>query len=153
MVAKKKHTRMRVAKPQAAEEPMKFVVLPASVAKFKQIEGAGGSLYGLDEEGRVFAYIGYAWVRIDGDDDRVLPVRAENIEELGERLANTLPDEKRLGKQIEKERTERIEKYERGREAEEFLAPRLRYLDNGLARLEKQVAALVKALEKEPTES
>jgi len=132
---------------------MKFVVLPASVAKFTQIEGAGGSLYGLDEDGRVFAYIGYAWVRIDGDDDRVIPVRP-NMEALGEQLAKTLPDERRLGKQIEKERTDRIEKYDRGREAEEFIEPRLRYLDNGLRRLEKQIAELVKLAKKEePTET
>lgn len=106
-----KPRRVRPTKPKTTPPaPRKFVVLPASVVKFRQIEGMDGTLYGLDEEGQVFAYVptSEAWVRLDGDDDRVVVLRTPE--------ETPTIDESKFPEEIQRERAERAEK-EKARDA------------------------------------
>lgn len=100
-----KATRVRPKKPAApVPPPRKFVVWPASVVKFRHIEGMDGTLYGLDEDGQVFAYVptSEAWVRLDGDDHRVVYLPSPED-------APTF-DESKFPEEIQRERAERVEK-------------------------------------------
>lgn len=147
MVAKKKRTRMRPAPVEAALPPRKFVVFPASVVKFQHIEAMEGALYGLDEEGQVFAYVptSEAWVRLDGDDNRVVFLRTPEDE--------PTIDESRFPEEIQKERAARAEKVQ-GREAWYLVHERVHeaiqmHAGWRLDAIDETLKRVLKALEKE----
>jgi hypothetical protein len=145
-----KPRRVRPTKPKTTPPPpRKFVVWPASVVKFRHIEGMDGTLYGLDEEGQVFAYVptSEAWVRLDGDDNRVVFLRTPEDE--------PAIDESRFPEEIQKERAARAEKTE-GREAWYLVHERVHeaiemHAGWRISHLDQKLDRVLKALEKKET--
>lgn len=107
---------------------------PSYNSKFVQIVCDGHTLYGLDDKGRVFAYVDAGWLQVEGDEIK-MTLKAVDLNALGEKLASAIPDDQRHGKTLEKQREASQRRYEIYREVHEVIAP-----------LDRQVTSIAKML-------
>lgn len=139
-MAKKIKSRVKHVRSSRVEPPgMQYETLFS--VKLTQLVSDGHTLYGVDTEGRVFAYAKCGWIRIDHDEVKLVPKKID-LDVLGKELASSLPDDQRHTKTLERNRAASERRHEIYQAMEPFIGPLERQMDDvrdTLAEIQKRV--------------
>lgn len=145
MAKKRSRSARSPAKKEVVEREQTFS------AKLIQLVCDGHTLYGLDEQGRVFAYVERPyprWLQIENDDFKHI-IKKVDLDTLGKEHASRLPDDQRHAITMERDR----ERRERQWEALERILPMLDTINNNISGLYNRVFAMEEKVKKNGVET